>query len=203
MSDLSIVNNIEEICFEQFISRLLELHRDCNHEHYLAEVFMPFLRMCCIDEKMKIVPIYDDRNCGPKTKEQTEAKKRMETICAPKQEQGYVVPDYIFVAKEYSFTNPLKPYLMVETKNPVFIKEEKNYRPLSDYIKDNKTELLAEIRACKYVLFTDGITWMFLTDNGGEIIENENYPTISLVDFHKKYHKTYEVTAKKVLRHWI
>ena len=42
-------------------------------------------------------------------------------MCAPKDDDEYVVPDYIFVHKDYSFSNPIKPLLMVETKNPVII----------------------------------------------------------------------------------
>lgn len=45
--------------------------------------------MCC-SEKLKIVPIYDDRSCGPRTENQTESKKRMRTICAPKDDDEYV-----------------------------------------------------------------------------------------------------------------
>ena len=45
--------------------------------------------MCC-SEKLKIVPIYDDRSCGTRTENQTESKKRMRTICAPKDDDEYV-----------------------------------------------------------------------------------------------------------------
>lgn len=47
-------------------------------------------------------------------------------MCAPKDDE-YVVPDYIFVHKDYSFSNPIKSLLMVETKNPVIIKDETFY----------------------------------------------------------------------------
>lgn len=117
--------------------------------------------MCC-SEKLKIVPIYDDRSCDPRTENQTESKKRMHNICASEGDDKYVVPDYIFVPKDYSFSNPIQPLLMVETKNPVFIRDETCYQKLSDFVDANKSELLAEIRACKYAIFTDGITWMFL-----------------------------------------
>ncbi len=118
----------------------------------------------------------------------------MRTICAPKDDE-YVVPDYIFVPKDYSFSNPIKPLLMVETKNPAIIKDETCYQKLSDFVDTNKSELLAEIRACKYVIFTDGITWMFLEERDGEI--KEKYPSITLVDFHQAYYNTNYVTRKQ------
>lgn len=195
-ANYEIVSNAEKISYLDFITRLTEIHRDCNHEHYLSEVFIPFFQMCC-SEKLKIVPIYDDRSCGPRTENQTKSKKRMHTICAPKGDDEYVVPDYIFVTKSYSFSNPIKPLLMVETKNPVFIKDETVYRKLSDFVVDNKSELLAEISSCKYVIFTDGITWMFLEERDGEIIESNKYPSITLVDFHQAYYKTNYVTQKE------
>lgn len=173
-ANYEIVLNTEKISYLDFITRLIEIHRECNHEHYLSEVFIPFFQMCC-SEKLKIVPIYDDRSCGPRTENQTESKKRMHTICAPKDDDEYVVPDYIFIHKDYSFSNPIKPLLMVETKNPVIIKDETFYQKLSDFVDANKSELLAEIRACKYVIFTDGITWMFLEERDGEIKEKSIY----------------------------
>ncbi|HAI92881.1 MAG TPA: hypothetical protein DCM21_10210 [Butyrivibrio sp.] len=110
-ANYEIVSNAEKISYLDFITRLTEIHRDCNHEHYLSEVFIPFFQMCC-SEKLKIVPIYDDRSCGSRTENQTESKKRMHTICAPKGDDEYVVPDYIFVTKSYSFSNPIKPLMI-------------------------------------------------------------------------------------------
>ena len=101
---------------------------------------------------------------------------------------------YLFI-KIIAFSNPIKPLLMVETKNPVIIKDETFYQKLSDFVDANKSELLAEIRACKYVIFTDGITWMFLEERDGEI--KEKYPSITLVDFHQAYYKTNYVARKQ------
>lgn len=44
--DINIVTNNELITFKSFIERLFELHCECNHEHYLSEIFIPFFRMC-------------------------------------------------------------------------------------------------------------------------------------------------------------
>lgn len=199
MNSIDIVTNNEEIGFEKFISRLLELHRDCKREHYLSEIFTPFFRMCC-DDGVKIVPVYDDRNCGPKAKKPTESNNRMKTICAGV-EGGYVVPDYIFVPEKYSFDNPQKPYLMVEIKKPFLIinENEMRYHMLSDFIEKNEKELLAEINACKYVVFTDGIMWMFLEKSGDKIIESEDYPSIKLVNFHELHRKskTYRISIRE------
>lgn len=45
------------------------------------------------------------------------------------------------------------------------------------------------------IIFTDGITWMFLEERDGEI--KEKYPSITLVDFHQAYYKTNYVTRKE------
>ena len=60
-ANYEIVSNTEKISYLEFITRLIEIHRDCNHEQYLSEVFIPLFQMCC-SERLKIVPIYDDRS---------------------------------------------------------------------------------------------------------------------------------------------
>ncbi|MCI5618103.1 MAG: hypothetical protein MR352_08515, partial [Ruminococcus sp.] len=60
--DIDIVTNNELVTFEAFIDKLFKLHYECNHEHYLSEIFIPFFQMCSI-ENAKIVPIFDDRGC--------------------------------------------------------------------------------------------------------------------------------------------
>lgn len=194
---IDIVTNDELITFNSFMKRLFELHIECRHESYLSEIFMPFFQMCST-ENMKIVPVFDDRQCGPRTENETASKKRMETISARKAEGGYIVPDYIYVPLDYSFDEPKKPYLMIETKNPVLVKKEDwYYRDLSDFIEENYNELKTEIRACGYVIFTDGITWMFLEMKNDKIMESEKYKTIRLVSTSEPYYKTKRISVRE------
>ena len=201
MDSYIIADNEECISFDYFMNRLFEIINDCNHENYLDEVIIPFLRSCCIEDT-KIVPVYDDRASGPKTDNETEIKKRMKTICAPKEDGGYAVPDYIFVPKEYSFGNPKTPYLMVETKKPILWKNGIYYVDLKNQIPENKQQLEAEIKAFGrgYVIFTDGITWMFLKIENDEIIESEEYKTIRLVNLLSSYYSANKISVKKDTR---
>ena len=199
---MEIATSNDYITFDEFISRLFELRAECNHEHYLCEIFIPFLKSCSIDG-VKIVPVFDDRATGPKTEATTPTKERMATICAKKDDGNYVVPDYIYVPLEYSFNNPMNPYLMVETKKPAILDDGIHYRDLSDYISENESEIRAEINAFNrgYVLFTDGLTWMFLTIVDDQIVESPKYETIRLIDKYEKYHKTNRVKAKHQDKH--
>ena len=123
----------------------------------------------------------------------------MKIICAEKNKGEYVVPDYIYVSLDYSFNNPKKPYLMIETKNPILINYY--YRDLKDFISNNYDELKAEIEACGYVIFTDGITWMFLKlNNDGKIIESEDYKTIRLVNKFESYYKTNRISIRRDIK---
>lgn len=196
-NEIDIVTNNELISFKTFFERLLELHRDCNREVYFSEIFMPFFRMCST-ENMKIVPIFDDRACGPKPKDQTKNQQRMNIISAKKENSKYVVPDYIYVPLDYSFNKPLEPTLMIETKSPIILLENGKYyyKDLEGLIKNNNNQLKAEIESCGYVIFTDGITWMFLEMKDGEIIESVDYPTIRLVNQFEPYHKTNRILKK-------
>lgn len=196
----SFYKNVNSISYEIYIKRLLEIQKDCNREQYLAEVIIPVLRLCCLDG-IKIIPIYDDRATGRKTEKETICKQRMNTICARKENGGYVVPDYIFVEKDYSFDKPKKPLLMVETKNPIIINSEK-YRKLEESIPKYKNELSEEIKACGCVIYTDGITWMFLEIENDKIIESKNYKTVRLINLHERTNKVYRFTTLLGTEEW-
>ena len=74
-----------------------------------------------------------------------------------------VVPDYIYVNEKYSFDNPSKPYVIIETKAPALKCEENNeycYKKL-EISKSVINELSVEVKSCGRVIFTDGITWFF------------------------------------------
>ncbi|WP_129582136.1 hypothetical protein [Clostridium niameyense] len=196
-TNFQIVTNVEEISFQKYMDRLYEISQDCNQEVYYSEIFMPFLRMCCTKDT-KIIPVYNDRNSGPKSDNPSTNKERMRIICASNENGGYIVPDFIFVPKEYSFINPCKPYLMVETKCPILsLKGVSYYRDLEDYIRKNKCELTAEIKSCGCVIFTDGITWMFLVLNErNEIVEHSDFEAIRLVEQYESHYKTRRIKRK-------
>lgn len=205
-----IIDDGREISFNHYINRLFELAKDCNQEVYFSEIFMPLLRMSC-PKGIKVVPVFDDRKTGPKSEEKTEALKRMKIIGAPKQDGSYEVPDYIFVPISYSFENPEKPILMVETKAPN-IDFDKNgnlcYVPLS--IDKHKEQLIPEINSVKgsqypngLVILTDGIIWYFLSADTSSDIKNViNKREISFFNkidsrYNRKDSKSYKGEIKK------
>lgn len=189
--------NREEIdmSFEEYYNMLIEIVRDTSHEAYMMEVILPLLRMCCVDG-IKVVPVFDDRAVGRKTNKERKVLDRMKTISAPNG-SSYVVPDYIFVPKDYSYSNPKKPLLMVETKRPnIEIKDDSlQYVDLIDSIQYYDSQIKAEINACKYVVVTDGFTWLFLTkDKNGKIIKDKE--SVSLLRKGKRNRKIYEASKK-------
>lgn len=183
--------------------RLFEICNDCNHENYLSEIFIPLFRMCCCDNT-KIVPVFDDRKTGPKTENETEAKNRIKTICALKEDGDYVVPDYLYVTKEYSFYSPEKPILMIETKKPLITyKKDKSAYYCELSISDYEQQLLAEVRNCEPVIFTDGITWMFLKEENGCVTCDSRFGTISLLNLGDDYYNYRKiVNASEVISGW-
>ncbi len=177
--------------YDEYISRLFEIHRDCDREQYYAEIIKPFLDICCPDG-VKVVPVYDDRRTGKKdASSTTDYAKRMEIICAKRSNKigDYVVPDFIYVSREYTFIAPKKPIIMIEQKVPMLSEDGKGYRPLSiEYLNSNQkliNELSTEIRACKKVICTDGITWMVLEKKKGKLVECNDYTEMSLVELKK------------------
>lgn len=159
----------EEISFEQYRNRLEDIFLTTRREQYFDEIFRPLLKMCC-PEGVNVIPVFDDRNVGRQTDAEGSNKKRVEAISASyfkNKKKKYAVPDYVFVNSEYTFDNPVKPYLMVETKVPDLIYKNSDwfYKDLKHQIKYNDFQLQAEISACGCVIFTDGITWSFLELN--------------------------------------
>lgn len=200
----AMVTNNEKITYENYLKRLFEICKDCNREVYLSEIFMPLLSMCC-PENMKVVPVFDDRNSGKKTENETNFTKRMKLICATTPTDAYVVPDFIFVPLDYSFDNPCKPYLMVETKLPLFPQYKRAskglyYCPLEKTINTFKDiELIHEINACGCVIYTDGITWMILENNQGKLSNKKNYDPVKFVneyEYHSKRDVGLRITIK-------
>ena len=149
-----------EITYEFFMDRLLQIYKECRLEVYYAEIFMPLFIMCETDDA-KIVPVYNNRRTGPRTDNETDFDKVMYTIRAVVGEDS-VVPDYIYVSKDYSFDNPSKPYVIIETKAPIFECINNNYYYKKLRIdKKIENELRIEVQSCGKVILTDGITWMF------------------------------------------
>ncbi|WP_405346575.1 hypothetical protein [Ruminococcus sp.] len=184
-----------DISFEEYYNMLIEIVRDTSHEAYMMDVILPLLRMCCVDD-IKVVPVFDDRAVGRKTNKERKVLDRMKTISAPNG-SSYVVPDYILVPKDYSYDNPKKPLLMVETKLPnIVIKDDSLlYVDLMDSIRNYDSQIKAEINACKYVVVTDGFTWLFLTkDKNGKIIKDKE--SVSLLRKGKRNRKIYEASKK-------
>lgn len=200
-----IIGEKSMISFESYCNKLLEIHRDCRREEYMSEAILPLLRMCC-PAGVKVVPVFDDRAVGKKSKDETARTRVMKAIGAQKpNNNGYVVPDYIFVPDNYSYDAPKSPFLMVETKLPNIIEKEDGSLlyadDLSRRFKSYKSELSAEIKACGCVIFTDGFSWMFLEERDGNIIQSEQYKTICLLNREVYRQKIEKASLKAEKKH--
>lgn len=69
----------------------------------------------------------------------------------------------IIVSNVYTYEKPTNPYVIIEVKMPDvdFDKEKiKRYNPLK--VENNYEQLQVQFEHCKYIIFTDCITWYFL-----------------------------------------
>ena len=173
--------------YEEYMKSLLYdvLENYPSREEYLAEIVIPFLKSVC-PKGAKVVPVFADRNVGPKNNN----NERMKTICAADGDE-YVVPDLLIVPEEYSYKNPVKPLVMIETKKPLILnlgEDRPAYKDVLKALKSSdkmKEEVKTEIKACDTLIFTDCITWAFLSLKDGEIVEDDKYDTIRLLSIHK------------------
>lgn len=176
------------IDFEEYMNQFLYdfLEDYPSREEYMAEFIIPVLKDCC-PKGAKVIPVYADRNVGPQKE-----NSRMETISAVYKKDGktkYVVPDFLIVPKVYSYENPVKPLVMIETKKPqIFSVDEYHYayRDVLDVmnnVESIRDQVQTELKACDSVILTDGITWAFLGKKNKKIVETGT--TVRLLDVHK------------------
>lgn len=147
--------------FNEYWKVLWEIKRDCPVEQYYDKILRPLFEEAAGSmENVKVVPSFDTRIRS------TPKKVPYQVIIG--NNANLVWPDYIFVPLTYTHESPVRPYAAVESKFPNIEKRGDGpgwiYCPLETLTRNNKihTEIASEISRYP-VIFTDGITWLFLS----------------------------------------
>lgn len=91
------------------------------------------------------------------------------------------IPDYVVVPNESSYDNPLPSIVNVEFKMP--IKLTSGYKECNPH--NYTDEIIHQLKCCKLIIFTDGVTWYFIRNGEG----NEDFhidKSITLYDHTKE-----------------
>lgn len=169
--------------FNEYWQTLLKIKNDYNVEQYYDEIIRPLLNESVSEmANVKVIPTFDTRN---------HKEDREKYTCITGDSENLVWPDYVFVPLEYTFGKPVFPYLKVELKIPNFgMKKEKMvYYPMFQKSLNLYKELKAELIACP-LIFTDGVTWMFL-DKPEDVDHLDTIDKDKKITFFEEYGKYY------------
>lgn len=161
---------MQKISYEEYKEEIIRIYRDLRREGYYYNLLISLFEEC-IAHDMKVIPVY--LNTGYKE----DAIKKIHD--RSKYADSHSLQDIIIVPEEYEYENTTYPYISIEVKKPDALFKNGQiikYNPL--IVEGKKLEQLQEeFRYCKYIIFTDCITWYFLKD------ENKIYiPDICLID---------------------
>lgn len=145
----------QEISYDDYKKEVLRIYRDMRREVYYYPLITIFLEGCISDEE-KLIPVhenkgYSDSGTGMHNRTKYADKNNLQ--------------DMIIVSSEYTYEHTTSPYVSVEIKMPsISFNEEEilKYTPL-EIVK----QLNEQFRYCKYIIFTDCITWYFLKKGQG------------------------------------
>lgn len=141
--------------YEEYIKEMKWLYINARWEAYYELAIMPLLRECCMHQA-KAVPIHATRKAGRKS-----SRKHFIEMYSYENAEGKRcgIPDYVIVPQESTYESPQEAFVFVEFKTPTDLVDK--YIPLR--IELHHEELMSQSKICPYIIFTDGITWFFIT----------------------------------------
>lgn len=160
----------QEISYDDYKEEVERIYRDLRREGYYYNLLINLFEEC-IKSDMKVVPVY--LNTGYKD----DGIKRLHD--RSQYADSHSLQDIIIVPSQYEYEKTTKPYISIEVKKPdILFKSGEIVKYNSLKAEGKKFEQLqAEFRYCKYIIFTDCITWYFLRSD-----EEINEFDICLID---------------------
>lgn len=147
---------IPPISYDEYKEEIIRIYRDLRREGYYYNLLTSLFEEC-IKCDMKVIPVY--LNTGYKENAIRKVHDRS------KYADSHSLQDIIIVPKQYEYENTMAPYVSIEVKKPtISLKDGKieTYKQVDANTDKNKKQLYSEFEYCKYIIFTDCITWYFL-----------------------------------------
>lgn len=143
------------ISYDEYKEEIMRIYRDLRREGYYYNLLISLFEEC-ITKDMKVIPVYLNKGY----KDDAIEKLHDRTQYA----DSHSLQDIIIVSDKYEYENTMPPYVSIEAKKPnISFKNGKITK--YDSLKaegENLEQLEAEFKYCKYIIFTDCITWYFL-----------------------------------------
>ena len=167
----TIIMKMQPISYDEYKEEIIRIYRDLRREGYYYNLLINLFEEC-ITNDMKVIPVY--LNTGYKEDAVRKVHDRS------KYADSHSLQDIIIVPKRYEYENTTAPYVSIEVKKPTISlidNEIKKYEQVDANNDKNKKQLCAEFEHCRYIIFTDCITWYFLKAD-----DKVYKPDICLVD---------------------
>lgn len=147
----------QAITYDEYKEEIIRIYRDLRREGYYYNLLTNLFEEC-ITKDMKVIPVY--LNTGYKDDIIKKVHDRSQYA------DSHSLQDIIIVPKEYEYENVMPPYISIEVKKPdILVRNGKIIKYNALKAEGKKLEQLkAEFRYCKYIIFTDCITWYFLKE---------------------------------------
>lgn len=205
------------ITFQYDYQKLLEdIYDNARWEAYYDPAILPILSSCCEEAGVKVVPVHETRKSGRHPNDPNKIKKKhfIETYSITKQitvkdrktgkekeeTRRVGIPDYVIVPNESKYEHPLPSIVNVEFKMPIDLTSD--YKECNP--NDHVDEISHQLEYCSYIIFTDGVTWFFLSrGKNNEAFHMDK--TITLYDQSKMnwklaYREAYSDSEKELYR---
>lgn len=136
--------------YDYYKEKVMRIYRDMRREAYYYPLIAAFLEECILGDE-KVISVYDNKGYSDDGRGMHNRTNYADSNS---------LQDMIIVSKEYTYEHTIKPYVSIEIKMPDIVfdgKEIKKYTLLK-MVK----QLQEQFRFCKYIIFSDCITWYFL-----------------------------------------
>ena len=150
-----IIMKMQPISYDEYKEEIVRIYRDLRREGYYYNLLISLFEEC-IESDVKVVPVY--LNTGYKDDAINKLHDRS------KYADSHSLQDIIIVSDQYEYEKTTEPYISIEVKKPdISFKNGEIVKYNFLKAEGKKLEQLqAEFRHCKYIIFTDCITWYFL-----------------------------------------
>lgn len=144
----------QPISYDEYKWEIMRIYRDLRREGYYYNLLISLFEEC-ITCDMKVIPVY--LNTGYKENAVQKVHDRSQYA------DSHSLQDIIIVPEQYEYEKTTPPYISIEVKKPdVSFKNGEIVRYNSLKVEgDNLKQLNAEFKYCRYIIFTDCITWYF------------------------------------------
>lgn len=148
----------QQISYIDYVEAVEDIYKIERRETYFSFILRDFIQSV-LSEDERLVAVWDNKGYGDSTKDPLHRRGNYA--------DSRSLQDFIIVPWEYTYENTTKPYVSIELK----MADLDKYKELES--DRARKQLEAELRFCDYIIFTDCVTWIFITKGKNGVKEEK------------------------------